>query len=95
MLKYSILSAGNEATSSLSREMLFLEWSHVFDVIRNVTFSVFAGSEESLGDVINHVVTTSTQTSTRCTKSLTKIYVTVQAVYDNGLSTTYADVIDL
>ena len=95
MLKYSILSAGNAATSSLSGEILFLEWSHVFDVTRDVTFSVFAGSEESIGDVINHVVTTSTQISTRCTKSLTKIYVTLQAVYDNGLSTTYADVIDL
>ena len=94
MLKYFILSTGNAATASLSGEKLFLEWSHVFDVTRNVTFSVFAGVKKGHSDVIVNAVTTSTHISTRCTKSLT-IYVIVQAVYDNGLSATYTDVIDL
>ena len=95
LLLINLLSTGNAATSSLSGGNLSLDWRHVFDVTRDVTFSVFAGSEEGLGDVINHITTTSTQLTTFCPKSLTMIYVTVQAVYDNGLSTFYTDVINL
>ena len=94
-LVINLLSTGKAATALLTEEYLSLDWRHVFDVTRGVTFFVFAGSEEGFGDVINHVTTMSTQLTAFCPKSLTVIYVTVQAVYDNGLSTVYSDVVHL
>ena len=83
------------ATSSLTREDLQLDWRHVFNVTRDVTFSVFAGSEEGFGDIINHVTTKSTHYEGHCSKSVSRMYVSVQAVYDNGLSSTYTGILDM
>ena len=87
--------SGRDATASLVREELQVDWRHVFDVTRDVTFSLFAGTEEGYGDVINHVTTKSTHYTGHWWKSLSRIYVSVQAVYDNGLTSTYTTFLDL
>ena len=49
--------AGQKATVAVKDHDVTIDWSNVFKVSRDVTYSVFAGSEESYGDVINHVTT--------------------------------------
>ena len=87
--------SGRDATASLIREELQVDWRHVFDFTRDVTYSLFAGSEEGLGDVINHVTTKSTHYRGHWWKSLSRIYISIQAVYDNGLFSTYTGVVEL
>ncbi|XP_070204014.1 uncharacterized protein [Littorina saxatilis] len=85
---------GQAATASLREDQLHLDWRHVFDVTRDVTYSVFAGSEQGFGDVINHVTTTSTSYTGYSSRSTSVVHVIIQAVYDNGLFTVYTGVLD-
>ena len=95
LLNSALSTLGRAATSSLIREDLELDWRHVFDVTRDVTFSIFAGLEEGLGDIINHVTTKSTHYKGHCSEPVSRMYVSGQAVYDNGLSNTYTGPLDM
>ncbi|KAK7493739.1 hypothetical protein BaRGS_00015068, partial [Batillaria attramentaria] len=71
------------------RGELKLDWDGVFKVNRDVTFSMYAGTAEGYGDIFNHVVTKETSFTGQHTGSLSSAYVTIEAVYANGLSETY------
>ncbi|XP_076453312.1 uncharacterized protein LOC143288576 [Babylonia areolata] len=83
---------GKTATWSLNEQRLSIDWRHVFEVTRDVTYVVFAGTQEGYGDVINHVTTGgTTHYEGYYPKALAVMYVSIQAVYDNGLSAVYTD----
>ena len=62
--------AGVSATAVMSTTELHLDWTNVFNVHRDVTFSVFAGTSEGYGDIINHVTTKATSLSVHCSRTL-------------------------
>ncbi|KAL8573303.1 hypothetical protein ACOMHN_032765 [Nucella lapillus] len=93
------LLTGKRATSSFNKGkgQLSVDWRHVFDVTRDVTFSLFAGTGRGYGDVINHVTTKQTHYTGHYADDMTttSMYVNIHAVYDNGLVSEYSDTLDL
>jgi hypothetical protein len=81
---------GQAATATVSDKHVQLDWRHVFHVTRDVTFSLYAGTEPGYGNVINHVITTDTRYDGHITVVVTSpLYVIIQAIYDNGASNMY------
>ena len=81
---------GVPATVMMYNTELHLDWRNVFIVHRDVTFSVFAGTSEGYGDIINHVTTKTTSLSVHCTKKLFGIFVIIQATDSNGAFALYS-----
>ena len=73
----------------MSNDELLLDWRDVFVVHRDVTFSVFAGTSESYGDVINHVTTKASSVSVPFSEKLSGMFVTIQAVDRSGAIAVY------
>ena len=73
----------------LSNAELHLDWSNVFRVSSDVTFSLFAGTSAGYGDVINHEATKATSVSVPCSRELQEVFVTIQAADRNGASEVY------
>ncbi|KAK7493717.1 hypothetical protein BaRGS_00015046, partial [Batillaria attramentaria] len=80
---------GHHATAVWANGELELTWSNVFRVKHDVTYSVYAGTAEGYGDVINHVVTKTTSYAGPCAKRPSDVHATITAVYANGLSELY------
>ena len=78
-----------DAVVSITNSTLQLHWDDVFNVDRDVTYSVYAGTVEDIGDVINHSTTKSSSYSGPFDASLRRLYINIQCVYDNGLSEWY------
>ena len=74
---------------------LSLDWTGVFHTTRDVTYSVYAGTDEDYGDVMNQVVTKLTTYRGPCDVTVDRLFVVVQAVYTNGLNEMYKAVVDL
>jgi hypothetical protein len=73
-----------------------LDWSQVFRVTRDVIFAVHAGTEPGFGNVINHVTTATTRYEGESAVVLTsRLYVIIEAVYDNGASHLYQDTLTI
>ena len=70
---------------------LVLDWQGVFLVNRDVVYSVYAGTSAYYGDVINHVTTKATSYRGWALKSVSAVFVSVQAVYSNGMFEFYTD----
>jgi hypothetical protein len=80
----------------LSGKRVQLDWRHVFHVTRDVTFVLYAGTEQDYGNVINQVITNATRYAGTSTVDVTSpLYVIIQAVYDNGRSSLYQGVLQL
>ena len=90
-----IALSGRTATVKLSGENLELDWRDVFNVNRDVTFSVYAGTSRGFGDVINHVVTEETQYKGLYTPPLSDVFILIQAVYYDGPSEMYRDQLEI
>ena len=86
---------GKEAEGTLVNGELYLNWTGVFDTTRDVTYSVYAGTDEDYGDVVNQVVTKHTTYRGPCDLAVDRLYLLVQAVYTNGLNELYKAVIHL
>jgi hypothetical protein len=85
---------GLAATATVSDKHVQLDWRHVFHVTRDVTFSVYAGTQPGFGNVINHVITTDTRYEGHSTVVVTSpLYVIIQAIYDNGATRLYQQTI--
>ena len=82
--------AGVSATAVMSNTELHLDWTNVFKVHRDVTFSVFAGTSEGYGDIINHVTTKATSLSVHCSRTLSDVFVSIQATDRNGAFAVYS-----
>ena len=89
MLQTSI--SGGAGTVTFNGEELELDWHNVFDVNRDVIFSVYAGTARGYGDVINHVVTKETRYSAVYTRPLSDVFLLIQAVCGDGASEVYVE----
>jgi hypothetical protein len=88
----SWLVAGKPVTAMLTGKHVQLDWRQVFRVTRDVIFAVHAGTEPGFGDVISHVTTASTRYEGESAVVLTsRLYVIIEAVYDNGATRLYQD----
>jgi hypothetical protein len=91
-----LLVAGKPATATVTGKRVQLDWSQVFRVTRDVIFSVHAGTEPGFGNVINHVTTAITRHEGESAVVLTsRLYVIIEAVYDNGASRLYQDTLTI
>ena len=82
--------AGVSATAVMSTTELHLDWTNVFNVHRDVTFSVFAGTSEGYSDIINHVTTKATSLLVHCSRTLSDVFVSIQATDRNGAFAVYS-----
>ncbi|KAK7092487.1 uncharacterized protein [Littorina saxatilis] len=80
---------GNTASITITDDKLKLDWHNVFNNLRDVTFSVFAGTSEGYGDVINHMTTKSKSTTVYFFKKVSDLYVTIWATERNGVYGVY------
>ena len=87
--------AGVSATVVMSNTELHLDWANVFNVHLDVTFSVFAGTSEGYGDIINHVTTKATSLSVHWSRTLSDVFVSIQATDRNGAFAVYSPMLQV
>lgn len=86
-------SQGKSASVFLAPDSdeLVLDWQGVFLVTKDVIYSVYAGTSANYGDVINHVTTKTTNYRGWVPGSVSTVFVSIQAVYSNGMFEFYTD----
>ncbi|XP_070207962.1 uncharacterized protein [Littorina saxatilis] len=89
------LLTGNSAVAFHRKQKIQVHWRDVFHTTHDVTFSVFAGTAEGYGDVINHVTTKATSYVQRYAKPVNSLFVCIRAVYTNGLYEMYEEELTL
>lgn len=77
-------STGKNASVDWAAHDLYLDWRDVFNVTRDVTYLVFAGTANGYGDVINHVTLKDTSYRQTLTRRMHDVFICIQAVYPNG-----------
>lgn len=78
-------------TETNGEREIVLNWQDVFRLTNDVIYSVYAGTDVGYGNVINHVTTKEAKYTGWIPNSVSVVYVTVQAIYGNGIFEIYTD----